>query len=263
MSRDKKKYPEFDKALVMIGNQEYAVGHRALSTIQNPPKVLRDFIKATENNPEQLAILNTFTYGSRGSKERSQFTQADYVKARRGTTEAERKLAPESDNPEAEMFFLTQNNHTPKNLSEIYTDQALATSVFATPRGGTHRIDKYDGSITVSEHIFPGSMSDGQKNRIITDHKKSIEKQLTVLNTFLQPLNIVVSSEEYIAMLKTGNMPPVLMDKKVNFLKKPQFFEARAMVNGNICANKADGIAFPTFTYDAVTPGGIKRHAVQ
>jgi hypothetical protein len=50
----------------------------------------------------------------------------------------------------------------------------VVSSVFATPRGGTHRIDKFPGSVQVSD-VKVEITNSTVKDRLIQEHKKSIE----------------------------------------------------------------------------------------
>jgi hypothetical protein len=89
-------------------------------------------------------------------------------------------------------------------------------------------------------------MLDSQKTRLINEHKTSIEKNLKALN---DQFNLNITNDQYVNMLNTGTVPQELADKGLTFAKKPQFIEARAMILGNICANRVEAIIFPTFTF--------------
>lgn len=49
-------------------------------------------------------------------------------------------------------------------------------------------------------------------------------------------------------MLQTGKIPDALAQKGFRFTRPPKFFEARAMIHENVCMNRVEGIAYPTFT---------------
>lgn len=122
--------------------------------------------------------------------------------------------------------------------------------MYATPKGGTHRIDKYDGSIQVGGNIYTGAMSQSQKDRILSDHIPAMEKNRKELNVYLKESvksGVELTSAEYTLMLKTGETPAKLTNEGFTMKNKPRFFEARAMINGNVCVNKVEGIGFPTF----------------
>jgi len=50
-------------------------------------------------------------------------------------------------------------------------------------------------------------------------------------------------------MMKTGDIPQELKDTGFDWDVRPQFFEARAMVHGNVCSNKVEGIAYGRFKF--------------
>ena len=124
---------------------------------------------------EKIMIINTFTYGGYG-KNKTEFTKSDYQQARKGTKEAENRLAP--GNSAAESFFEAQEKHTSKNLKDIFPGQDMSSSVFATPSGGTHRIDKYPGSVLVGSEVYSENMTEAQKDRLIKEHDRSIVTNL-------------------------------------------------------------------------------------
>lgn len=163
---------------------------------------------------------------------------------------AEERLSPRSRNSLAEKFFTEQTTHTPTHISKLVPGQTLGVSVFATPLGGTHRIDKFDGSVQVGGNLYVdkgiGTMSEAQKDFILASHKPEIQKNLQSLNTFLKS-TVQLSEDEYVHMLKTHEVPEKLSLAGYSMKKKPVFFEARAMINGNVCMNKVQGLAFPTF----------------
>ena len=74
-----------------------------------------------------------------------------------------------------------------------------------------------------------------------------IRKNLQELNTYLNKNNLQLSEPEYVEILKTGETPDSLKKTGYEMLDPPRFFEARAMINGNVCMNKVQGIAFPAF----------------
>jgi hypothetical protein len=179
-------------------------------------------------------------------------SQEQYLKARNkkspdGTVASENKLSP--GNTAAEAFFETKTSHAPKDLKNIYPGQDIASLVYATPKGGTHTIDRYPGSVTVSEYIYTGAVLDSQKNLLITRHTAAIAKNLKALN---DQFKLTITPEQYTNILKTGVVPNELTQKGLALDKNPQFIEARAMIkdkNGNVCANRTEAIIFPTFSF--------------
>ena len=87
----------------------------------------------------------------------------------------------------------------------------MTVSVFATPLGGLHRIDAFDGSLAMSQKYVEIS-DQSYKNQIIDATLKDsgrggIQGQVDRLNTFLKTNNkesIIV--QEYVAFLKTGDI---------------------------------------------------------
>jgi hypothetical protein len=53
---------------------------------------------------------------------------------------------------------------------------------------------------------------------------------------------------DYETILKTGNIPQPLQDKGLKVVNPTQFLEFRAIIPGNICANRVESIILPTFS---------------
>jgi hypothetical protein len=159
---------------------------------------------------------------------------------------AEDRLAPDSKNTRTEALFRASSKHAPTHITSMseYAGQALSLSVYATPKGGTHGIDKYEGSIPVSGDIvaLDKDTESLQISRIIGDHLPKIEQQRVKLNRELFDGKDTVTQADYMNILKTGTMPVSLMTLGLSFVagKGPKFFEARAMILGSICANKTE-----------------------
>lgn len=264
MSRDKKHYPKFDILLQEIGDKKYDDAYKNLrSQAQYGSKTAKNilsFIKEDQSNRDEvLRAVNTYTYGGM-SKNKGEINKKGYAAERKKTIAAENRLS--SGNGAAEAFFASKETHTSQHINTFFPGQAMSVSVFATPKGGTHRIDKYDGSIQVGGRPYidgenGATMSDAQKNHILEDHKSAVEKNRAELNTYLKDVvktKIQVTHEEYILMLKTGKLPDTLTKERITLKKKPQFFEARAMINGNVCVNRVDGLTFPTIEAPKVPP---------
>jgi hypothetical protein len=241
-------YKSVNKAILLISEQKYDEAFSVLEAFGKKDKRIADLLTAlgAKENPSRLQILNTFTYGAEKVKNATQVDKKWYEWARRGTIDAEKRLAASRWNEVNEAAFVGYDSHTPKQLSDIISGQELSASVFATPLRGAHRIDKYTGSITVSEHVSYNVVPD-QQEAIIGEHKGEIDKQIKKLNAFINNAGVVIDDVEYAAMLKTGVIPEKLTKLGISFDKKPVFFEARAMAGGNICMNKTEGIGYPTF----------------
>ncbi|EKD29706.1 MAG: hypothetical protein ACD_78C00311G0001 [uncultured bacterium (gcode 4)] len=265
MSRHKDKYPKFDAMLVQIGNRQYDAAYENLaSQAQYGSKTAKKILLLIDSNPSNrdqvLQAINTYTYGSAAKNAKSINTK-EYKKNRdKKTIAAENLLSP--GNAASEAFFASKETHTSQHVNIFFPEQALSVSVFATPKGGTHRIDKYNGSIQVGGRPYidgekGATMSDVQKDNILENHKSAVEKNRAELNAYLKDIAKVdtqLTLSQYTQMLKTWEIPEVLEAQKFTMTKKPQFFEARAMINGNVCVNRVDGLAFPTFQAPKLPP---------
>lgn len=71
MSRDAKKYPEFNKALIEIGKMEYKKAYTILfNAADKNPKIAAIVHQYNYTNLASLQALNTYTYGARNSMEK-------------------------------------------------------------------------------------------------------------------------------------------------------------------------------------------------
>ena len=131
--------------------------------------------------------------------------------------------------------------HKPTELSALLEGQNLAVSVYATPKGGTHRIDKFSGSIQVSNHIETINNADA-KREIFNRHKVDNQKNLDSINTYLGK-GKEITEKQFEEWMINGTLPNGITEGMV--VKQPQFIEARAMIQGNLCANKTEAIAYP------------------
>lgn len=150
-------------------------------------------------------------------------------------------------NGDAEEFFKNQSSHTATNLSDIFSDQKLSVSVCATPKGGAHRVDTFAGSLKVSDSIYTGDFSDTQKDQILKNGTKNTQDAYEEFKKNFGKQFANVSSADYTSYLKTRNLTESM--KGLTVTQGPIFFEARAMVHGNLCSNKVEGIGYPRFSY--------------
>ena len=109
--------------------------------------------------------------------------------------------------------------------------------------------------------IAGNKMDNRQKESILKAQEKTLQEQLNILNKFIIQNHSVngfapntLSLDEYKNMLLTGIVDPKLNKEGLIMIDPPRFFEARAMVDGNICFNKTEGIALPRFTGLPVDP---------
>lgn len=61
----------------------------------------------------------------------------------------------------------------------------MTLSVFASPLGGYHRVDKFDGSIAMSEKYYPIDSETVYKNQIIDAEKGRVKAQYDKLVSWL------------------------------------------------------------------------------
>lgn len=109
-------------------------------------------------------------------------------------------------NAEAEAFFKNQSSHTATNLSDILPDQKLSVSVYATPKGGAHRVDTFAGSIQVSDSIYTKNFSDTQKDQILTNATKNTQDAYAEFKKNFGIKFADVSLEDYTSYLKSGDL---------------------------------------------------------
>lgn len=128
----------------------------------------------------------------------------------------------------------------------------MTVSCFATPLNGLHRIDTYDASVSVSSKT--ATVSDvALKSQIVEATLKStvdsmgIKGQVAKLNAFLGAKG-VVTLEQYKAYLVSGDIAKLGV-LGLTETKKPVFFEARAMIQGNVCMNRMHGIGYPVLGF--------------
>lgn len=248
------QYKSFNKAINQIANQDYEGAYTTLDAFAKKDKRIADILKKLDakNHPENLRVINTYTYGTEKVKNSDSVDKSTYSTARKATMVAEKREWAGRWNQENEEKFATVENHTPKQLSELIPNQEISTTVFATPRvrdasgkvvdsRSYHRLDKYEGSIQVSSQIL--GVNEAQKDAIMSDHAGEIRKKVAELQGFAKAEGkdvSVIDEASYKEMLKTGVIPDSWKSLGLEFSVKPQFFEARAMAAGNICMNKVE-----------------------
>lgn len=269
-SRKEEWTPYFDRMLQAIGKDNLVLAQAELDNFaKKNPTFGKQIQKYVKSDASRFKHLTQLTYLSKGIQAKKEISKTEYNNARKGVIAAEDRLAPDSKNLRTEGVFKNTLKHTPKHISDIpdYTGQALSVSVYATPAWGTHRIDKYNGSIPVSSDIVPLDKNTELKqiDRIISDHATKIEQQRVKLNKELFDGKEAVTQADYTNMLKTGAIPSALTAQWLSFVpgKWPKFFEARAMIFGSICANKTEGIAYPMFGRTITIPGQPAQYKEQ
>lgn len=235
------RYKNFNDAIVAAGQQNYARALELLSKGRtNTEKALYNAFK---ENPEGLATALTFAYGNINKNHRGVATARQYTTAHPDAVKSAENALTEHNktNQEMEATFRNHAKHTPTELSDIVNGQSLAVSVYATPRGGRHRIDNFSGSIQVSDKTVAIS-SEAAKREIFDRHAYNNEKALKDINAFLgEDRSIDMTTLK--AWMVSGKAPAAL-EGMID--KHPQFLEARAMIQGNLCANKTEVMAYPT-----------------
>jgi hypothetical protein len=250
MSRDAKKYPEFTKALIAIGKMEYEEAYTILlNAADKNPKISAIIQQYNYTNLSSLQALNTYTYGARSSmdvKNQSSVSAKEYNAMRTaGVLTAENKLGV--SNSDAEAFFKSTASHTAKDISVMFPGMNLSVSVYATPKGGAHRVDTFSGSIQASDAIYTGNFSEAQKDQILKNGTKNTQVAYDLFKKDFGKVVAGVSLADYTSYIKTGTLPQSMAGLSVK--QPPVFFEARAMVHSNLCANKCEGVGYPRFSY--------------
>lgn len=87
----------------------------------------------------------------------------------------------------------------------------------------------------------------------MTEHKQAIQDHLNILNGYITDPKDQLTPEEYSTMLLTGVSDPKLVGK-YEMIGAAKFFEARAMIDGNICLNKTEGMTFPRIKGAPIAP---------
>ncbi len=124
-----------------------------------------------------------------------------------------------------------------------------------------HRVDRFSGSITVSDKIRT-ECSPSEKDIIIARHKADIEKNHKDMNTYLIDNKFPsITIDDYNNLLKTGILPKSLTDKGVTLDKNPVIAQVRAMINGRSCLNGGDAIGNPTLKF--LIPGKEAQYTTQ
>lgn len=125
---------------------------------------------------------------------------------------------------------------------------------FATPLGGAHRLDTYDGSVSImgKTELVKTSTEKEAILRVIrnnTTESKGLGAHLAGLNTFLAG-KATVNMDQYIAYLASGDITKLgVPGLNVQPGKEPKVFEGRAMIAGNVCLNRLYGVVYPAFVF--------------
>ena len=103
-----------------------------------------------------MSTWTSYMYGSTKSRAQQAYTQtyADKEVRTKATISSEARLAKQlkisAHVNESELRVAQGEKYTPVQASTFYPEQAMTITSFATPKGGLHRLDTYDGSVTMS-----------------------------------------------------------------------------------------------------------------
>lgn len=137
--------------------------------------------------------------------------------------------------------------HIPTNASNLFPEQAISTSVVATPKGGTHRLDHFNFSIDISSQTVDIN-SPELKQSLLNAYEWQVDSELQKINSTLWT---EISKEDYKSMILWEKTPDSVVPW-LAFKAEPKFFEGRAMLKHNVCNNLTYWLAFPTFNLEEV-----------
>lgn len=215
-----------------------------------------------EKNTVDMSTWTSYMYGSSESRAKQAYSQeyADKKVRTKATIASEARLAKQlgisASAKEAELKVGTREKYTPMQASGLFPGQGMTIASFTTPKGGLHRIDTYDGSVTMSNKTTLIT-SQSEKASIIrailsnTSEKRGVQKNLEDLNS---QLKLDIKMNQYVAYLASGKIedlgvPGLVLQPG----KEPKIFEGRAMIAGNVCLNRLYGIVYPAFMLGGVT----------
>jgi hypothetical protein len=212
MNRDP-KYASFNKAISLISDGKYSEALTLLQSKSKESKTIADIIKqlntdkALSTHPDRLAVVLSYTYGAKDVKnKKTDISSNDYKNAHsQAVQNAEKRLDTKRWNADNEAKFVATDKHTSAPLSQLIPGRDLSVSVFATPLHGTHRIDKFQGSLSVSNNLS-FEVTPVQKDALITEHSSRIEKIVSELKGSLALAGkdvTAITVESYKEMLKT------------------------------------------------------------
>lgn len=243
----------FDAILAQISDGYTDEAFAALTTNRKYEDIAKLVTTDGKMDPAKMQELLTYTYGAKNVKNAAGNIDKSAYDASRSKVvlDAETKVIANAIGVSGvapnEAEFTGVDMHRAKSAADIYPGQALAMGVVATPRGGTHRFDKFDSALQISQQTVLVDNVD-MKKALLKQFDSRMQSELARIN---KALGLNISKEDYAAMV-LGEKKPEEVNPKLKFQdgKKPQIFEARAMLNGNICNNLTYGIAFPGFTLD-------------
>lgn len=215
-----------------------------------------------EKDTVDMSTWTSYMYGSSESRAKQAYSQeyADKKVRTKATIASEARLAKQLGIlvpvQEAGLKVGAREKYIPIQASGLFPGQSMTIASFTTPKGGLHRIDTYDGSVTMSSktNLITEQTEKASIIRAIlsnTSEKSGVQKNLKDLNS---QLKLDIKMNQYITYLASGKIkdlgvPGLILQPG----KEPKVFEGRAMIAGNVCLNRLYGIVYPAFTLGGVT----------
>lgn len=240
---------KFDQIMVDISSGNY---EQAFANMDNF-KDVKLFVTDGEGNfdTKKMQELLTYSYGSMEVKNMTwTVSESLYNKSR-----TEKVLTAESDvmknfsgvdiSPNEDAF--NKWEHIPTNASNLFPEQTISTSVVATPKGGTHRLDHFNYSVDISSQTADIN-SPELKQSLLNAYEWQIDNELQKINSTLWT---EISKEDYKSMILWEKTPDSVVPW-LAFKAEPKFFEGRAMLKHNVCNNLTYWLAFPTFNLEEI-----------
>lgn len=253
----------FNNLVKLLASQDFTGAEVLLTAMSKKKTGYPTLAKRLLKEKGTISTWTSYMYGSKESRAKQAYTQeyADKKVRTKPTISAEARLAKQlkisASANEVELKLGKNGKYVPVQASALFLGQEMTIASFATPEGGLHRLDTYDGSVTMSsKKVEITDMTEKLSiiNAILanTVTNKGIRHQLDNLNVFAKA-NITI--EQYVSYLTTGDLSRLgVAGLQVQIGKEPKVFEGRAMIAGNVCLNRLYGIVYPAFII-----GGVKQ----
>ncbi|MDD2892140.1 MAG: hypothetical protein PHQ95_04190 [Candidatus Gracilibacteria bacterium] len=256
---------DFEKFVKLLGRQDFDGAREWLENMSKKGKY-RTLAKKLLADKTPIETWSSYMYGSSESRSKQAYTQkyADEKVRTKATIHAEERLAKALKitlpSKGEEVFRIGKDEKfIPVQASVLFPNQEMTIACFSTPidfetkKKGAHRLDTYDGSVTVMSKT--ALVTDpAQKESIIrailanTSEKKAVQYQLDKLNSLIQGKG-VVTMDAYISYLISGDINILgVSGLSLQPGKESRVFEGRAMIAGNVCLNRLFGITYPSFS---------------
>lgn len=164
--------PVFRDLVAKLARQDFDEAKKIVESLQKTKyKTLAKEMLAAWGNVDSFV---THMYGSKASRSRQEYTQ-QYVDARIRTSDvvrAETRLAASIGITKAadEKSFRIgpKEKYVSATTASLFPGQEMTVSCFSTPKGGLHRVDTYDASVSISKNNYV-KISDAEYKRQIVD----------------------------------------------------------------------------------------------